>query len=136
MLRRMVTEGEVRGFFGALERGEWSRLEELLAEDVVLEFPGERFGGRFAGRRRVMVFLRQNQRLFRGGLHFEVRWAGSCGDRVVAEWTNRGVTRDGREYANRGATVFVLREGRVARIHDYLDTEIIRRTWPPREGGR
>ena len=111
-------------------------LAALLAEDVVLEFPGERFGGRFAGRRRVMVFLRQNQRLFRDGLHFDLRWVGACGDRVVVEWTNRGVTREGKEYANRGATVFVLRGERVAEIHDYLDTEILARTWPRREEAR
>ncbi len=130
----MVTEGDVRAFFDLLEQGEWDRLAGLLAEDVVLEFPGERFGGRFAGRRRVMVFLRQNQRLFRGGLHFEFRWVGASGDRVVVEWTNRGVTRTGKDYANRGATVFVLRDGLVAEIHDYLDTAILERTWPRLEG--
>jgi len=132
----MSSEQDVRGFFAALAAGEWDRLAEVLDEDVVLEFPGDRFGGRFAGRRRVMVFLRQNQRLFRGGLHFTVRWAGTCGDRVVAEWTNRGVTREGKDYANRGVTVFVMREGRVVEIHDYLDTERLVRTWPPREETR
>ncbi len=132
----MTTETEVRAFFDLLERGEWDRLASLLAEDVVLEFPGDRFGGRFTGRRRVMVFLRQNQRLFRGGLHFDPRWVGACGDRVVVEWTNRGVTREGKEYGNRGVTVFVLRDGRVAEIHDYLDTALLERTWPRREERR
>ena len=76
------------------------------------------------------VFLRQNQRLFDGGLHFDVSWAGSSGDRVVAQWTNAGRTKDGRDYANRGVTVFTIGEGRIVRIEDYLDTARLEETWP------
>jgi ketosteroid isomerase-like protein len=78
----------------------------------------------------VTVFLRQNQRLFQGGLRFAVSWAGVCGDRAVAQWTNEGVTRDGKNYANRGVTVFRLDGGKIAEIQDYLDTEAIASTWP------
>jgi ketosteroid isomerase-like protein len=126
-----MTAEEVVQFFAALSRADVAALEARLAEDVVLEFPGRRFGGRFEGRRKVLVFLRQNQRLFRDGLSFTVRWAGSFGDHVVAEWTNAGVTRDGKEYANRGATVLTLLNGRITEIHDYLDTERLSETWPP-----
>jgi ketosteroid isomerase-like protein len=125
-----MTEDDLREFFAALSRGDRDALAERLAEDVVLTFPGRRFGGRFAGKRKVTVFLRQNQRLFADGLAFTVRWAGISGDRGVVQWTNRGVTRDGREYENRGATVFVFRDGLVANIDDYLDTERIAEIWP------
>ena len=125
-----MTAEDVTAFFDALSRGDADALEPLLTEHVALEFPGRRFGGRFEGRRKILVFLRQNQRLFRGGLRFTVSWAGVAGDRAVAEWTNEGVTRDGRPYANRGATVFRLEGDRIARIHDYLDTERIAETWP------
>ncbi len=125
-----MTTDDVRAMFDAMGRGEFEPIERLLAEDVVLEFPGQTFGGRFEGRRRVLVFLKQNQRLFRGGLTFHVRWAGVSGDRAVAEWTNEGVTRDGTPYANRGATVFRLAGDQIVEIHDYLDTEVLTRTWP------
>jgi len=101
-----------------------------LADDVVLEFPGRRFGGLIEGRRRVTVFLRQNQRLFRGRLCFEVDWAGVIGDRAVVQWRNAGVTRGDVEYCNRGVTVFTLDGDCVTRIEDYLDTERIAETWP------
>ncbi len=126
----MTTEPDVGGFFEALYAGQLDRIEASLADDVVLEFPGRRFGGRFEGRRRVMVFLKQNQRLFQGGLRFHVHWAGRCGDRAVAQWTNEGRTRDGRDYANRGVTVFRIAGGRIAEIQDYLDTERIAEFWP------
>ena len=69
--------------------------------------------------------------MFRDGLRFTVSWAGAAGDRAVGEWTNAGVTRDGRPYANRGVTVFRHEGGRIAEIHDYLDTQAMAETWPP-----
>ena len=125
-----MTEDEVRGFFAALSRGDREVLAGVLDEDVVMEFPGERFGGRFQGKRKVLVFLRQNQRLFRDGLEFTVHWTGVSGDRVIVQWTNAGITRDGQDYANRGVTVFRLESERVVEIQDYVDTEVLARTWP------
>jgi ketosteroid isomerase-like protein len=57
-----------------------------------------------------------------------------AGDRGIAQWTNAGVTRSGREYANRGVTIFTFdTDGRCTRIQDYLDTERIAETWPARD---
>ncbi len=126
-----MTEQDIRSFFSALCSGDFETLENRLDEGVVFEFPGGRFGGRYEGRRRVLVFLKQNQRLFRDGLRFTVRWAGIDRDRGIAQWTNAGVTRDGREYANRGVTIFRFGDdGRIVEIQDYLDTERIADTWP------
>jgi len=125
-----MDERDVRGFFEAVAAADWRSVEELLTEDVAFEFPGARFGGRFEGRRKVLVFLRQNQRLFDGGLRFDVSWVVVAGDRAVAQWTNAGTTRSGGDYANRGVTVFTLREGRIAKIEDYLDTALLSETWP------
>src|SRR5688500_2922428 len=40
-----VTAAEVTAFFEALSRGDVASIEGRLREDVVLEFPGRRFGG-------------------------------------------------------------------------------------------
>ena len=125
-----MTPQDVTRFFACLSAGDVQALEETLAEDVVLEFPGRRFGARIEGRRKVLLFLRQNQRLFAGGLAFTVHWAGAFGDRAVAQWTNAGTTRNGQAYANRGCTVFRLAGGVVVEIQDYLDTERLSETWP------
>lgn len=125
-----MTPDDVRAFFDALQRGDFGSIEQRLDERVELEFPGRRFGGRFEGRRRVLVFLKSNQRLFRDGLRFAVSWTGVAGDHAVARWTNAGTTRDGRPYTNRGVTLFRLHEGRIVEIQDYLDTERIAETWP------
>ena len=129
LLSLPMDEDDVRGFFESLGGGDFEAAATRLADDVTFEFPGSRFGGRVEGKRRVSVFLRQNQRLFRDGLRFDVHWVGLAGDRVVAQWTNAGVTRDGTDYANRGVTIFRLRDGLIVEIQDYLDTEKIAETW-------
>ena len=129
-----MTPQDVTGFFEALGAGRYDELETRLAEDVVLEFPGRRFGVRVEGRRRVLVFFKRNQRMFDGGLAFTVHWAGVLGNRAVAQWTNAGRTREGRDYANRGCTVFRLEDGLVVEIQDYLDTETLAATWPEGSG--
>ena len=125
-----MTTDEVRGFFEALSSSRFDEIKAWLHEDVVLEFPGRRFGGRHAGRRRVLVFLRSNQRLFRSGLRFTVQWTATVDGRTIAQWTNQGTTRDGTEYENRGVTIFHVSDGQVTEIQDYLDTERIAHTWP------
>lgn len=126
-----MTEESIRSFFDELTGERWKALEDRLDEDVIFEFPGSRFGTTVEGKRRVLVFLKKNQRLFLGGLHFRVHWAAICGDRAVAQWTNSGRTRDGKDYENRGVTIFKIRGGKIASIEDYLDTETLTATWPP-----
>ncbi len=125
-----MDEAGARRFFRALSEGDADWLGGVLTDDVLLEFPGQRFGGRFTGKRKVLVFLRQNRRLFEDGLTFTVHWAGVAGDRVVAQWTNAGRTRTGIDYSNRGVTVFVVQGGLITELHDYLDTAAMAETWP------
>jgi ketosteroid isomerase-like protein len=125
-----MNENDVRAFYDDLAAGEFTALGERLAEDVWFDFPGSRFGARVEGRRKVVVFLRQNQRLFDGGLRFDVSWVGVCGDRAIAQWTNAGRTNTGIDYANRGISVFHVSDGAITGIEDYLDTETLAATWP------
>jgi ketosteroid isomerase-like protein len=125
-----LTADEIRAFYDDLMASRFEPIEARLAEEVVFVFPGRRFGGRYVGKPLVMRFLRANQRLFTGGLQFQVHWVGVVGDRGVAQWTNEGTTREGLAYANRGVTVFrFAADGRIAEIQDYLDTERIAETW-------
>src|SRR5262245_35591440 len=124
-----MTADAIRSFFDDLMQIRFDALEERLAEDVIFEFPGRRFGGRRDGKRRTMTFLRANQRLFTGGLKFHLSWVGVVDDRAVAQWTNEGTTREGIPYSNRGVTVFRLSDDKIVEIQDYLDTEIIAETW-------
>jgi len=125
-----MDEQAIRSCFENLGEGRFEPLVGRLAEDVVLEFPGRRFGGRFEGARKVAIFLKRNQRMFAGGLRFAVHWAGVAGDRAIAQWTNAGTTRAGAAYSNRGVTIFRMQGEKIVEIQDYLDTERLAETWP------
>ena len=126
----------MRSFFQAVNERDLDRVAEMVAEDVTFEFPGSRFGGRFEGRRRLLVFLKQNQRLFENGLRFDVHAVFAGPDRGAVQWTNAGTTRAGQAYENRGVTVFQWDAlGRFTSLEDYLDTERIAETWPVRGSG-
>ena len=48
------------------------------------------------------------------------------GDIVVVEARGQNVTRDGRPYENNYCYVFEFRDGRVAALTEYADTELFR----------
>jgi hypothetical protein len=52
-------------------------------------------------------------------------------DLVAVEGRNRSVTHDGTAYANRYCWVFTFRDGKVAEIVEYCDTDLINRTLTP-----
>ncbi len=124
-----MTDDDIRTFFEALSTSDVRLMADCLTDDCVLEFPGRAFGGRHEGKRKIVIFLRQNNRLFREGLRFTVHWAGVIGDRGVAQWTNAGTTKTGIDYANRGVTIFRFEGEQIREIQDYLDTERIGETW-------
>ena len=124
-----MTADDIRQIFTAWSAGDVTPFVDRLTDDCVLVFPGSVFGGRHEGARRIRVFLKQNQRLFDGGLVFTVHWAAVIGDRAIAQWTNAGRTKTGVDYTNRGVTLFTFTDGRISKIEDHLDTELIAETW-------
>jgi uncharacterized protein len=45
------------------------------------------------------------------------------GDQVVAEWTAKGVAKSGKVYDNTCLGVFTVRDGRIASVREYTDTQ-------------
>jgi hypothetical protein len=42
---------------------------------------------------------------------------------VVAEWTSRATARGGAAYHNRNVGIFTVRDGKVAAVREYTDTQ-------------
>jgi ketosteroid isomerase-like protein len=53
------------------------------------------------------------------------------GDVVVVEGRNHSVTRSGREYPNRYCWIFEMRDGEIAEIIEYTDTQLITEVLAP-----
>jgi ketosteroid isomerase-like protein len=49
------------------------------------------------------------------------------GDRVVAEWTARGLAKTNKRYDNRCLGVVTIRDGKIASVREYTDTQHVER---------
>ncbi len=49
------------------------------------------------------------------------------GDQVVAEWTAKGVAKTGKIYDNTCLGVFTVRDGKIAAVREYTDTQHVER---------
>ena len=43
-------------------------------------------------------------------------------EHAVMEWTSRARSRSGEPYENHCIGVFTVRDGKIARVHEYMDT--------------
>jgi ketosteroid isomerase-like protein len=118
---RIVQEG-----YAAFGRGDISALLNLQTDDVEWVIPGPTdrlpFAGTFQGREEVGRFLAL---LGQSVEHeqFEPRDFVAGGDGVVVLGAERGRARStGRSYETEWVMVFVVREGKIARMRVYQDT--------------
>ena len=111
------------------KNGDIQGLLGLLSEDVEwtqFEIEGVPFSGTRRGPERVGEFFSQ---VFdtEEVLHFEPRELVAQGDKVVAlgnyAWR---VKSTGREYETDFVHVFTVRDGKVARYQEFMDTAVVR----------
>jgi uncharacterized protein len=82
--------------------------------------------GTWRGRDAILGdFLGQLGGLFEPGtpLTLEVTSLLSAGDQVVAEWTSGATARGGGAYLNHNIGVFSVRDGKIASVREYTDTQ-------------
>ena len=109
--------------FTAMNSRDLSELEKYLAEGAVFDFPG---AGTIQGKKKILVFLKI---LFRKypRLTFTVEDVIVEGDRACAVWSNKGESKDGKPYENRGVTILRVYNGQIVSLSDYFkDTSFVR----------
>ena len=102
--------------FEAMNRRDFSHLEQVITGDVIFDFPGV---SPLEGSRRVVLFLKALLRRY-PRLEFDVKEILVDRDRACAVWTNEGADREGKPYSNSGVTLLHCREGKIAFISDYF----------------
>lgn len=135
----MTPKETVTALYAAYASGDPQRIASLLHEDVVWVAPagnatqvalglgspddaGAPRGTNDLGRELIVQFMAHNfSRLFKD-VKNEFRSLTGEGDRVVAEHRLSGVLPNGRGYVNDYCFVFEVRDARVARIREYMDT--------------
>ena len=119
----------VRDAYAAVSEGDHDGFMERLADDVEWTFYGNhRFARTFHGKADLMenLFGVLGAQL-ESGITLDIQNVIGDGDMVVVEALGKSRTKDGRDYNNTYCLVLTLREGKIAQIREYLDTELVSR---------
>jgi|HubBroStandDraft_6_1064221.scaffolds.fasta_scaffold411719_2 ketosteroid isomerase-like protein len=73
------------------------------------------------GKQEIRKWFSSGPNVFPNGMSSEVRYSHVDGDTVIAEIRNRGEVSNGKVYDNYYCFVFILKDGRIHRIREYVD---------------
>ena len=123
----------LQGIFAETAKGNGKPFVDALADDVRWTIIGQTAWSRtYAGKRAVLdELLRPLAEQLGGRNVVSAERFVADDDVVVVEGRNHSVTRSGRDYPNRYCWVFVLRDGKVAEITEYADTQLIAEVLAP-----
>lgn len=123
-----ANEQLVLDFFEALSSGELDRLRPFLTADsvwkpMVTDIPG---AGEHKGNAIIDEFLAPVRGMFKpGDPKVHVTALISDGDTVAVESTSSGGLEDGRTYNNSYCWVFRVKDGKILRLHEYMDSHYV-----------
>jgi ketosteroid isomerase-like protein len=123
----------LQGVFAETAKGNGRPLLDALADDVRWTIIGQTPWSRtYEGKRAVLDDLLRPLAEQLGGRNVvsAERFVADH-DVVVVEGRNHSVTRSGRDYPNRYCWVFVMRDGKIAEITEYTDTQLISEVLSP-----
>jgi ketosteroid isomerase-like protein len=122
----------VRRYLDALVAGDLDTVRDSFARDAVWTIHGDLpIAGPWRGRDHIVDdFLGAvGGALYEAGsVTFEFPTLIGEGDTVALEWRVRARTAHGGDYANAYCGLFVVRDGRIAEVREYLDTAYAART--------
>lgn len=111
--------------FERFSAGDIRGVLALLTDDVEWRIPGKPeltpVAGNYDKERLGRLFRRMMGQL-EGGLKMAVLGSIAEGDRVAVEVESAGDLRNGRQYRQQYHFLIALRDGKIASVHEYLDT--------------
>jgi len=119
----MTNQQVVEGFFSALNEGAIDKAFTAVSDDVKWWVPGALpFSGTKtkAGYLQIAGMIQQG---FPQGLRFELHGVTVDGERIAVEAESRGEHRNGKSYNNHYHFLFVVRDGQIVAVKEYMDTQ-------------
>ncbi|MGH3625814.1 MAG: nuclear transport factor 2 family protein [Sciscionella sp.] len=114
-------------YVNAVRDGDPAVIRDSFAVDATWHYPGTLpLSGTWTGRDTIVDdFLGGMGSLLQPGSGVDVELTNVVaeGAQVVAEWTSRATARNGAAYHNHCLGVFTVREGKIASVHEYTDTQ-------------
>ena len=113
----------VRDFFAAMNAGDVTAIVAAYADDGYLRTMGRTLiSGQFT-RAQIQGAAGQIYEVFPQGIQFTIDAMTAEGDRVAVEAHSRGRHVSGKVYTNEYHFLFVFRDGKLAALKEYMDTE-------------
>jgi uncharacterized protein len=131
MQNTLDSKAVLEQYVAALQAGDEDAIREFFAEDATWRLDGDLpISGTWEGRDAILdEFLATAMSYYLpGSVSLEITSIVADGERAAMEWTSRADTLEGRPYENRCAAVFTVRDGRITRVHEYMDTRYAART--------
>jgi ketosteroid isomerase-like protein len=121
-----ATRAVLRGYLDALVAGDVDTIAASFAEDATWSLHGTLpLAGVRHGRQDILRFLLGAVSLYQPGTQtFDFGDITAEHDRAVLEWRVRGIAAaTGKAYDNEYCGVFVIRDGHITEVREYLDTQ-------------
>jgi ketosteroid isomerase-like protein len=119
-------------FFARFDANDAAGALALMADDVTWWIAGKPEANPSAGdhskAQMAQMFERMGKAL-NGGLRMKVKSAIAEGDRVALEVESRGELKNGRVYAQQYHMLVTVRDGKIALVKEYLDTQHVKDIW-------
>jgi ketosteroid isomerase-like protein len=118
--------------FARFSAGDIAGALDLMTDDVAWRLPGKPellvTAGVYDKHRLRRLFDRMYSQLV-DGLEMTVVSSIAEGDRVAVEVESKGDLRNGRQYRQQYHFAITLRDGKIAVVHEYLDTLHVHDVW-------
>lgn len=117
----------VESMFAAISRGDAEGYLAALADDAKFTIIGKtKFSGLFDGKKNIVEkLLAPLAAQLDGALTITPQHLVAEGDTVVIQAQGSSKTKTGKRYDNTYCIVFRIANGKVAKITEYLDTELV-----------
>lgn len=111
-----------RELLAAISRADTARLDELYADDFELWTAGSLPFSGTRTRAQALEGMGMIAGMFPDGISFTIVDMTAEGDRVAIEATSEGMHVSGVPYRNRYHFLVVVRDDRIVRLKEYMDT--------------
>jgi uncharacterized protein len=119
-------------FFARFDANDVAGALALMTEDMkwwIAGKPGSNPSVGEHGKAEMAQMFERMGKALKGGLRMKVLGAIAEGDRVALEVESRGELKNGRLYEQQYHLLVTLRDGRIARVKEYLDTQHVQNIW-------
>ena len=114
----------VRKFFEALGRGDAAGLGQVLTDDVEAICTGSSVLSGIRHLKEILGVAQVLPMVTQSGIDFEILEMTAEDNRVSCEAQGHSTLVNGAAYDNQYHNLFYLREGRIYRIKEYIDTKL------------